>query len=112
MDGSSLATSALEVNLRVNWPEIGNGCSEDNVISMLGCWAGSTVSETPVIVGVGTVVDPIESWNCLVAIPEALSATLTVNVGFSTVVGVPLMTPVEGFRLSPAGSVPALMDQE
>ncbi len=112
MDGSSLATSALEVNLRVNWPVIGDGWGEGSVISMLGCWAGSTLPETPVIVGVGIVVDPIKSWNCLVATPEALSATLTVNVGFPTVVGVPLMAPLEAFRLSPAGSEPALMDQE
>ena len=30
MAGSSLATSALEVNLRVNWPVIGDGWAEAN----------------------------------------------------------------------------------
>src|SRR5262245_40144373 len=61
MDGSSLATSALGMNLSVSWPVIGDECAEESTISVLGCWAGSTLAGTPEIVGVGITVDPIES---------------------------------------------------
>jgi hypothetical protein len=36
---------------------------------------------------------------------------VTVNVAAPNVVGVPVMTPVVGFKLSPAGSEPAVIAQ-
>jgi hypothetical protein len=42
-----------------------------------------------------------------VAVCEALSVTFTVNEGYEpTVVGVPLISPLVGFRLSPGGRLP------
>ena len=43
--------------------------------------------------------------SCVELLPKALVA-VTVKVATPGVVGVPLMTPVEAFKVSPAGSVP------
>ncbi len=43
-----------------------------------------------------------------VAVPPSLSVTVTVNEDVPVVVGVPLMTPVDGARVRPGGSVPVL----
>ena len=48
--------------------------------------------------------------NCAEFVPKALVA-VTVNVAAPNVVGVPVMTPVVGFKLSPAGSEPAVIAQ-
>jgi hypothetical protein len=111
MAGSSLATSALELNLRVNWPVIGDEWADAKVISRLGCWAGSMMSEIPEIVNVGIAVEPIESWNCFVALPDALSETRTVKVESAAAEGAPPRIPLEAFSVSPAGSDPELTDQ-
>jgi hypothetical protein len=55
--------------------------------------------------GAFTVID-----KALAATPPAESVTLTVKEYELTVVGVPLMAPVEGFRLQPAGKEPAAID--
>ena len=47
----------------------------------------------------------------LVAVAELASVTCTVKVDVPLVVGVPDMTPVEGFRAKPAGRVPEETDQ-
>ena len=39
------------------------------------------------------------------------SSTLTVNVEVPIVVGVPVIVPVEGFRLKPVGNEPVDIDQ-
>jgi len=111
MAGSSLATSALEVNLRVNWPVIGDEWADAKAISRPGCWAASTMSEIPEIVNVGIAVEPIESWNCFVALADALSETRTVKVESTAAEGVPPRIPLEAFSVSPAGSDPELTDQ-
>src|SRR5258707_7185407 len=46
-----------------------------------------------------------------VAVWLAVSVTLTVKLAVPAVVGVPARVPVDGFRVRPAGSVPALIDQ-
>ena len=43
-----------------------------------------------------------------VAVPPSLSVTVTVNEDVPVVVGVPLMTPVDGARVRPGGSIPVL----
>ena len=43
--------------------------------------------------------------SCTELVPKALVA-LTVKVAVPNTVGVPLMTPVEAFKVSPAGSAP------
>ena len=45
-----------------------------------------------------------------VSVCTAPSVTLAVNVETPAVVGVPLMTPVEGFSVRPAGSAPESSD--
>jgi hypothetical protein len=47
----------------------------------------------------------------LLAVPLALSVTLKVTDVVPAAVGVPLMTPVEEFKLSPAGRLPEDRDQ-
>ena len=44
-----------------------------------------------------------------VAVADAESVTLTVKVDGPMVVGVPMMVPVVGTRVKPAGSAPAMM---
>ena len=97
--------------MRVNWPVIGDEWADAKVISRLGCWAGSMMSEIPEIVNVGIAVEPIESWNCFVALAEALSVTRIVTVESPTAEGVPPRMPLEAFSVSPAGSDPELTDQ-
>jgi hypothetical protein len=46
-----------------------------------------------------------------VSVSGALSVTLAVNELVPDAVGVPLTTPVEGFKVSPAGSAPLSSDQ-
>jgi hypothetical protein len=45
--------------------------------------------------------------NCLDALPKALVAVM-VTVATLIAVGVPAMTPVDGFRVRPAGSAPLI----
>lgn len=97
--------------MRVNWPVIGDEWADAKAISRPGCWAGSTMSEIPVIVNVGIAVEPIESWNCFVALADALSETRTVKVESTAAEGVPPRIPLEAFSVSPAGSDPELTDQ-
>src|SRR5260370_32296487 len=47
--------------------------------------------------------------NALKALTEVLSVTFTVNPKFPPAVGVPLITPVVGFKPTPAGSEPRVM---
>jgi hypothetical protein len=46
-----------------------------------------------------------------VAVPVAESVTFKVKEAGPEDVGVPVTAPVDGLRMSPAGSVPALTDQ-
>jgi hypothetical protein len=41
----------------------------------------------------------------------SLSFTVAVNVEVPVVIGVPEITPVDGVRFSPAGSLPDVIDQ-
>ena len=68
------------------------------------------MSETPEIVKTGVAVEPMESWNCLVVLTDALSETRTVKVEFPTADGVPPIAPLEGFRVSPGGRDPEVKD--
>ena len=45
-----------------------------------------------------------------VAVLDALSTARTVKLEVPAVVGVPLITPVDGFRLNPPGKDPELID--
>lgn len=47
----------------------------------------------------------------LVAVLEPESVTLTVKLEVPAAVGVPVIAPLEAFRLSPAGKVPVARDQ-
>jgi hypothetical protein len=48
----------------------------------------------------------------LVAVAPTLSATRMVKLDVPAVAGVPLMTPVPAFKVSPEGSDPTVMDHE
>jgi hypothetical protein len=52
--------------------------------------------------------------NCFVAVAGVVaeSRTCTVKVAAPLAVGVPEITPVEAFRVSPVGSVPTVIDHE
>ena len=52
--------------------------------------------------------------SCFVAVAgvAAESRTCTVKVAVPLAVGVPEITPLEAFRVSPAGSVPTVIDHE
>ena len=52
--------------------------------------------------------------SCFVAVAgvAAESRTCTVKVALPLAVGVPEITPVEAFRVSPTGSVPTVIDHE
>src|SRR5215510_1830977 len=60
----------------------------------------------------------VESWADIrmlsgaVAVAEAASVTFTVKLEEPTVVGVPVIAPVEAVRARPGGNAPATMDQE
>jgi hypothetical protein len=51
------------------------------------------------------------SENTVLATWLATSATCAVKIDVPAAVGVPLMTPVEAFRLRPAGKPPLVIDQ-
>jgi hypothetical protein len=62
-------------------------------------------------VGAVTIVSPAETFmaKALLALTEVLSVTFSVNPKFPTAVGVPLIKPVVGSKLRPAGNEPRVM---
>ena len=64
-------------------------------------------SEVVVIDGAAMMV----SDRFLVPVPPTLSVTRTVKLDVPAVVGVPVIAPVDGLSVSPAGRVPDCIDQ-
>ena len=96
-------------------PVIGFEYWEATIRSKVICCADCAVSGTPVTViwGDGCGLDEVMAMeSCFSAVCEALmvaaaaSFTTNVKVKLPALVGVPLINPVDEFRLRPAGSVP------
>ena len=64
--------------------------------------------EVVVIEGVA----PTVRLSALVAVSELASVTCTVKLAVPVAVGVPEIVPVLGARVSPAGKLPEMIDQE
>src|SRR5262252_7593695 len=71
-------------------------------------------SATPGVAFAKMVASWADTWmvNGAVAVAEAASVTFTVKLEEPTVVGVPVIAPVEAVRARPGGNAPATMDQE
>ena len=110
MAGSSSGATASETKLSVSRPVICAGYGAPNAIATLGCCNGSITSAPPSMLTLGTVAGITTSTWSRAAVNPLLSDTCTVNGKFPFAEGAPLMVPVAGSKLRPAGSAPAVMD--